>query len=75
LRAAWFGGRAAERSEQRGTTALMPLCASPRLRPSAAAMRAIMSGVRNCITDETRLVAMANPPPIFDFALNLSGHP
>src|SRR5215471_8519236 len=43
-----------------GTTAVTPDCASLRLSPSAVAIREIMSGVRNCITYETRLVAMAN---------------
>jgi hypothetical protein len=30
------------------------------LSPSAPAIRPIMSGVRNCIIDETRLVAIGN---------------
>src|SRR5262249_53471286 len=42
-----------------GTAALTPDCASLRLSPSAAAIRPTMSGVRNCITYETRLVDMA----------------
>src|SRR5262249_451242 len=41
-----------------GTAALIPLCASLRVRPSAEAMRAIMSGVRNYMMIETRLVPM-----------------
>src|SRR5713101_2885314 len=43
-----------------GTTALTPDCASLRLSPSAPAIRPIMSGVKNCIMYETRLVAMGN---------------
>src|SRR5262249_42003472 len=41
-----------------GTAALTPPWAALRSSPSAAAIRPIMSGVRNCITYETRLVAV-----------------
>src|SRR5215510_67412 len=41
-----------------GTMAAIPVCVLLRSSPSAAAMRPIRSGVRNCMMDETRLVAM-----------------
>src|SRR5215475_5275117 len=41
-----------------GTAAPMAVCALLRSRPSAEAIRPITSGVTNCITSETRLMAM-----------------
>src|SRR5215510_4982004 len=63
--------RAASRE---GTAAATPVCVSLRSSPSAAAMRPIRSGVRNCMMDETRLVAMGSSSHLLDlevFALGL----
>src|SRR3954447_6391694 len=45
-----------------GIAPAMAFCATLRSRPRAEAIFAIMSGVRNCITTETKFVAMADPP-------------
>src|SRR5215510_15774867 len=57
-----------------GTMAAIPVCVLLRSSPSAAAMRPIRSGVRNCMMDETRLVAMGSSSHLLDlevFALGL----
>ncbi len=55
-----------------GTAAPMAGWTLLRFRPSAVAMRPIMSGVRNCITSETRLVAMGSTPSANFFSTRLS---
>src|SRR5215471_14124733 len=44
-----------------GTAAPIAVCVLVRSRPSADAMRPIISGVRNCMMSETRLTAMGLP--------------
>src|SRR4029450_4335621 len=54
-----------------GIAPAMAFCATLRSRPRAEAIFAIMSGVRNCITTETKFVAMAILPRECSYLLRL----
>jgi len=60
LRSARFVGQPAECSEQRPARRHLRRLRIAPIKPERAAIRPIMSGVRNCIMYETRLVAIGN---------------
>src|SRR6516225_16144 len=62
LAPAGFETRSDRPASSDGTAAVVPFCAAARSTPRNEAICVITSGVRNCITSEVRLTAMAISP-------------